>query len=313
MKRNTYIIAAIVAIALFACKKEQDVQAPDLSVNGYTIKDVLDSTGNAVKEVTFQLSGKADVISFYSGLMGNDYAFREGRILEVDGILLSFSTTINNGTQDDQLTVMASTDFDGVPDINHIRAANWTDITDRFKLNVRGASASLPSGVSDLKDLHVPGQPLYIGYRYICKPQSQYGANSTWRIRAFSLQSQTALGVSSLATLTTADWMLVNHGDIVDPNRGAVIESSGAVRLNGNHLNKEVETESWAISKGFMISETDMGPDRAIGIKSVIDPQLSSFSYGYAVPGTYKVTFVASNVNYKGGQSIVRELDVVIP
>ncbi len=53
-----------------------------------------------------------------------------------------------------------------------------------------------------------------------------------------------------------------------------------------------------------------MGPDRAIGIKSVIDPQLSTYSYGYTTPGTYKVAFVATNVNYKGGESIVRELDV---
>jgi hypothetical protein len=313
MKLNTFFILLIAVVGSFACKKELKVEAPDLTVNGYTVKEVLDSTGNSVKEVTFELSGKADVVSFYSGLMGNDYAFRDGRILGVDGILLSFSTTINNGTQDDQLTVMVSSDFDGTPDIARIRAAHWTDVTNRFALNVRGASASLPSGVSNLMDLRVPGKPLYIGYRYICKPQSQYGANSTWRIRAFSLQSETALGVTSLATLTTADWMLVNDGAIVDPNRGAVIESSGAIRLNGNHLNKEVETESWAISKGFEIGETDMGPDRAIGIKTVIDPPLTRFSYGYSVPGTYKVTFVASNVNYKGGESVVRELEVVIP
>jgi hypothetical protein len=127
------------------------------------------------------------------------------------------------------------------------------------------------------------------------------------------MQSQTVLGATSLATLTTADWKLVNDGAIVDPNRGAVIESSGNIRLNGNHLNKEVQTESWAISKGFLIGDTDMGPDRAIGIKSVIDPQLTTFSFGYTTPGTYKVAFVAANVNYKGAQNIVRELEVVIP
>lgn len=300
-------------IGLFACKKEQDVDAPDFNVDGYTVKEVMDSTGNSVKEVTFQLSGEANVVAFYSGLIGNDYAFRDGRILSVDAIPVSFSTTVNNGTQDDQLTVVVSTDYDGVADIANIRAAQWTDITNRFTLNVRGATASLPSGVQDLKDLQVPGKPLYIGFRYICKPQTQFGANSTWRIRAFALEAQTLLGTTSLATLTTADWKLVNDGAIVDPGRGAVIESSGNIRLNGNHLNKEVQTESWAISKGFLIGDTDMGPDRAVGIKSVIDPQLATFSYGYTTPGTYKVAFVAANVNYKEEQSIVREMDVVIP
>jgi hypothetical protein len=313
MKLTKLIILAIAVIGMFACKKESDVHTPDLNVDGYTVKEVMDSTGTSVKEVTFQLSGAANVVSFYSGLIGNDYAFRDGRILGVDACLASFSTTVDNGTQDNQLSVMVSTDYDGIADIAHIRAAQWTDITSRFALNVRGATASLPSGVKDIRDLHVPGKPIYIGFRYICKPQTQFGANSTWRIRAFAMQSQTVLGISSLATLTTADWKLVNDGAIIDPNRGAVIESSGNIRLNGNHLNKEVQTESWAISKGFLIGDTDMGPDRAIGIKSAIDPQPATFSYGYTVPGTYKVAFVAANVNYNGEQSIVRELEVVIP
>lgn len=310
--RFKYIVSAL-CLGIFASCDKEDISAPDFNVTSYKVEAVVDSSGNTVNQVTFNFSGDAAVISFYPGILGNDYAFREGRILDVKALLSSFSTTLDNGTQNNQLSVLVSTDFNGTYDITNIRAATWTDITSRYVLNTRGASASLPSGTKDIKDLVADGKPLYYAFRYICKPQTANGTNSTWRIRAFSMQTQTDLGTTSLATLTTADWKLINDGTIIDPNRGAVIESSGAIRFNGNHLNREVLTESWAISKGFQIAETDMGPDRPIALKSMINPKLSSYSFNYTSPGTYKVVFIASNASYKGQSPVIREIDVVVP
>lgn len=311
--RLKYIIL-ILCLGLFAsCDKEAAVSEPDFNVTGYEITSAVDSLGNEVKQVNFSFSGDAAVVSFYPGILGNDYAYREGRILDVKSLLSSFSTTLNNGTQDNQLAVMASTDFNGTYDIANIHAATWTDITSRYALNTRDASASLPSGTKDIGDLLVDGKPLYFAFRYICKPQTANGLNSTWRIRAFSMQSQTDLGTTALATLTTADWNLINDGAIVDPSRGAVIESSGAIRFNGNHINKEIQTESWAISKGFKVDKTDLGPDRPIAIKNSINPHLSSYLFNYTIPGVYKVAFIASNANYEGQVSVVREIEVVVP
>ncbi|MDR6782170.1 hypothetical protein ABIE26_001341 [Pedobacter africanus] len=307
-------ITLVLCLGIFvSCKKEAAISEPDFNVTGYKLIITLDTLGNEVKQVTFDFSGDAAVVSFYPGILGNDYAYREGRILDVKALLSSFSTTLNNGTQDNQLTVMASSDFNGTYDINSIHAASWTDITSRYILNVRDASASLPSGTVNIADLLADGKPLYFAFRYICKPQSTNGVNSTWRIRAFSMQSQTDLGTATLATLTTADWKLVNYGTIVDANRGAVIESSGAIRFNGNHMNTNIQTESWAVSKAFQIDKTDMGPDRPIAIKSTINPRLGSYSFNYSNPGTYKVAFVASNANYEGQTSVVREIEVTVP
>lgn len=307
-------IPLIFCLGFFAsCDKDAIVNEPDFNVTGYQVTSTVDTLGNEVKQVTFNFSGDAAVISFYPGILGNDYAHREGRILEVKALLSSFSTTLDNGTQENQLSVMASTDFNGTYDITNIHAATWTDITSRYALNTRGASASLPSGTKDIADLLVDGKPLYFAFRYICKPQAANGVNSTWRIRAFSLQSQTDLGTTALATLTTADWKLTNYGTIVDANRGAVIESSGAIRFNGNHMNTNVQTESWAISKAFKIDETDMGPDRPIAIKSTINPRLSSYSFNYTTPGIYKVAFIASNASYQGQASLVRQIEVTVP
>ncbi|MBO9151533.1 DUF5017 domain-containing protein [Chitinophaga sp. GCM10012297] len=313
MKLKYIAIVLCLGIVAAACGEKDAVVAPDFNVTGYEVTAITDSAGNAVNQVTFSFSGDAQIISFYSGVLGNDYDYREGRTLDINAILSSFSTTLNNGAQEDQLSVLVSSDFNGTYDIGNIRAATWTDITGRFTLNTRNASASLPSGTKDIKDLHVEGKPFYYAFRYVCKPQSEFGANSTWRIRAFSLESQTDLGNASLATLTNADWHLVNEGSIVDPNRGAVIESSGAIRFNGNHLNKEVETESWAISKGFELTKTDMGPDRPIAIKSVINPRLTTYAFNYTTAGTYKVAFVASNTSYEGHSGVVREIEVKIP
>jgi hypothetical protein len=307
-------IALLVSFAIFAsCEKQDEIIEPNFDITDYTVTSVLDTAGNAVKQVTFNFKGDASVISFYPGLLGNDYAYREGRILGVNTLLSSFSTTLDNGTQDNQLSVMVSSDFSGIYDITNIRTATWTDITNRYVLNTRGASASLPSGTKDIKDLLVDGKPLYYAFRYICKPQTPFGVNSTWRVRAFSLQSQNPVSTVTLATLTTADWKLVNDGSIVDPARGAAIESTGNLRFNGNHINKEILTESWAISKGFAVGKVDMGPDRPIAIKTLIDTQMNSYSFNYSKPGTYKVAFIATNVSYKGQEHVIREIEIIVP
>jgi hypothetical protein len=313
MKLNYIIIIFCFSILFASCGKEEVIK-PDFEVANYEVTSTIDTSGNAVKQVTFNFSGDASVISFYSGLIGSDYAYREGRILDVKGLLASFTTTLaSTGTQDNQLSVLVSTDFSGTYDIASIRAANWTNITSRYTLNVRGASASLPSGTKNISDLLVDGKPLYYAFRYICEPQALNGGNSTWRIRDFSLESATDLGVTSLATHTTADWKLINDGAIVDPGRGAAIESSGAVRFNGNNKNPEIRTESWAVTKGFMLGKVDLGPDRPIPIKSTINPRLSSYSFNYTTPGTYKVVFIASNASHEGQASVVREVEVTVP
>lgn len=314
MKLIYISIIFCLSIFLASCTREEEVNTPDFEVTSYEVTSAIDTSGNPVKQATFNFSGDASLISFYSGVLGSAYEYREGRILDVSGLLSSFTSTLaSTGSQENQLSVLVSTDFSGIYDIPNIRAAKWTNITNRYTLNVRGASGSLPSGTIDISDLLVEGKPLYYAFYYICEPQALNGGNSTWRIRDFSLQSSTDLGVTSLATQTTADWHLLSDGAILDPGRGAVIESNGAVRLTGNHLNKEVKTESWAISKGFTLNKVDLGPDRPIAVKSAINPRLSSYSFNYTTPGKYKAVFVASNASYEGQASVVREIEVTVP
>lgn len=272
----------------------------------------IDTAGNPVQQVTFNFSGDASIISYYSGLIGGEYAYREGRILEVSGLRSSFTSNVT-GVQPNSLSIMASTDFSGIYDKANVQAATWTDITNRYTLNVLGASSSLHSGFVDISDLLVDGKPIYFAFRYICLPQAANGANATWRIRDFMMESETLLGTTALANHTTADWHVLDFDPMDPPSRGARIESNGALRFNGNHITKEIRTESWGITKAFTIDKVDLGPDRPAAVKGSIDPQLSSFSFNYTKPGTYKAVFVGSNVTYEGQASVVREIEITVP
>jgi len=127
------------------------------------------------------------------------------------------------------------------------------------------------------------------------------------------MESETILGVTALANHVTADWHVLDFDPMDPPSRGARIETNGALRFNGNHLTKEVTTESWGITKAFTVDKVDLGPDRPVAVKGTIDPQLNNFSFNYTKSGTYKAVFVATNATYKGQASVVREIEVIIP
>lgn len=170
-----------------SCTKELSVNdAPNF---GVTLES---STYQAGEEVVFNITGNADVISFYSGEVSNDYTFKDGRIvaLEDQGATMTFTSAVTGGAQEDQFSVWISTDFDGnYEDIESVRAASWTDVTSWFEL---GTSATfLASGPADISDLIEPGKPLYVGFKYITKPQAENGLARNWMIQTFTLTSNT--------------------------------------------------------------------------------------------------------------------------
>src|SRR5690606_11819649 len=114
-------------LLLAACKPEISIVAPDFDVT-------VDATSFAVgEEVTFELQGNPGILSFYSGELFHDYQFRTGRTIEPGTLLFSFDSSVQYGAQSDQLSVLASTDFNGdYSDILHVQEATWTDITERF-------------------------------------------------------------------------------------------------------------------------------------------------------------------------------------
>lgn len=318
MNKIYLYLVALLCIIAGGCTKSMDINAPVFEVNSYSVKDGVDSTGKPVKQVTFALSGNADVISFYSGETLRDYEYKDGRIVKTKNIQMAFSSNckLNSGTIAlmNQLSVVASTNFNGKLTDDDVQAATWKDISARFKLSPLVTTDDfLPSGVADISDLFEKGKPLYVAFKYLTPPQTTTTRHTQWRIRDYVLSRITDLGVNTLASQSTTPWNLYHKGPL-ESGRSSNTTTQLTLRGNNSAVNFGQATEDWAVSPAIqLIEDADIGPDRPLAIKTRIDVPLTSYTFNYAVPGNYKAVFVATNVNSKGEEKVVKTINVTIP
>lgn len=185
-----YILLGV--LLMFSCKKEivTNLETPTFDVS------VANTTVKAGQPIVFQFTGTAHTISFYSGETLKQYAFRDGRIIDVSSAKdsLSFTSSVQTGTQANQLSVWASTDFNGdYSSVDKVKAATWTDITSKFTLGT--TSAFVASKTVSISDLTVAGKPIYIAFKYVTNSQSTdpnvAGNNLArqWYIENFKIKS----------------------------------------------------------------------------------------------------------------------------
>ena len=189
MKLKYYSIL-FAGLLVGSCEKpELEAEVPEFDATTAT------ATVKAGVPVKFAIKGgDAQTISFYSGELLKEYSSKMGRVVDVNGAgaTVAFTSSVQLGTQINQLTVMASSNFNGdYSSLAKVKAATWVDITSRFAL---GTSATLlASGAKDISDLIVAGKPLYIAFRYITKPQATNGINRQWFIQTFAINSKKLL------------------------------------------------------------------------------------------------------------------------
>lgn len=299
MKKLLYI--TFLGILCGGCKKEE-VKVPNFNV---------ELVGEAVANspVDFKLYGNPNVISFYSGEVLNDYNFIDGRVVEKGDLTVSFNSSVNYGSQENQLTVLASTDFDGKYTVDDVNAATWIDITSRYTL-ATGASF-LPTD-ADLTDLAVDGKLIYIAFKYTTLPQTNNGSGRTWRIQNFVANSKTSIGEVQLADYGGAEFNLVQDGAVIDAGRSSLSSTTITLRSNTSTAGKDITTFTWAISKGFDVGSKDLGPDLSISVKGYVDTTPLTFSHTYPKAGTYTATFVAANSTIYGEKKVVKSVEVVV-
>lgn len=189
-------------LVIASCKKQFVVKdAPGFSVStdaaSYKVNDPID----------FKIEGGADIISFYSGEIFHEYDFRDGREVDVtgQGLNLAFRSAVAPGTpagtQENQFALLASTNFNGnYNDLASVKAATWTDISDRFTLAT--SAAFVASGTQDISDLLAAGKPIYFALKYINRPQIDNGFARQWMVENFALTSNTKVND---APVTIAD------------------------------------------------------------------------------------------------------------
>ena len=103
----------------------------------------------AGEPITFSLTGNnANNVVFYSGESGHNFDFRE-RFYADNDMVVNFSTWVRYDV-DQLLKFKMSTDFNGVYEKEHVEAATWIDLSDKFIFST-GADKT-PSGEVSLKE-----------------------------------------------------------------------------------------------------------------------------------------------------------------
>ncbi len=176
-------------LVMAACsEKLGDLEEPSLEVK-------VEKTSFKVDEpVVFTFSGTQTSISFYSGEVFNDYAFKDGRTVELAGqgaTLDFFSQLAGTGTQTGQLSVWLSDNYSGGGDLASVKAAAWTDVTNSFTLAT--GTTNVASGKLDISSRVSKNKPLYIGFKYITKPQATNGLARVWWIQSLAVRSKAEL------------------------------------------------------------------------------------------------------------------------
>lgn len=291
------IIYSLISISIFASCAKEKVGTPDFEVSTSSLSY---KAGDSVK---FRFSGNPDNIIFYSGEQGHKYEYRKRDSADND-LQVEFKSFISFGLNYPNLQLLVSNDFTGKADTPSVKAATWTDISNKAVFST--TKDSTPSGLISLKpyvNAQKPSAPVYLAFRYTDykKPQGQ----NRWVIRTFSANNVSPDGtVTPLAVMATGGWQGVNF-----KNTAFVWSIGTAQLLMPSSTATADDNEDWVISKGF--DPTYIKQDAGIALKN-ISITLPEYGYVFKQPGTYKVVFEASAVRYNGEQRASREVTLTI-
>jgi len=314
------IIASLTTIVCFSCTKEK---LDDAVLEVTTAKN----TYKINEPIQFNFTGNPEIISFYSGEPGKEYQFKN-RTTRNDGILkFGFQTRVDNtagfaALASGSVKILLSTNFTGnystltdpllagSADSAMVNAATWTDITSRFFIPTTGTVATFyPSNDITISDLIIdPNKPIYLALKYAAPTTGSLGTNGI-TIGAFVFYNTFPNGTITNYTIApggsvSSVWRVIRAANIDNA------WSTTTTQIRFNSLLTAQYSEDWAVTNAYFPSVTT--PDKSTPIKSITDNKLSNYTYKFTVPGTYKVTFVASNNRVYGSNEIFKELTLTI-
>lgn len=296
-----YIYIVLLAFIIVSCSKEMDVKAPDFDVQ---VEKLAYKVGDTVR---FDFSGKAENITFYSGMPGADYEYRdrtqvEGGIPQIE-VVTQYG---GGGTQINSLRLMVTTELDQLTK-EAVLAANWTDITSRAII-AKNATVT-QSGPIDVSDILQPGKSLFFALKFV-GAQDPNNAGGNWIIPGFNAKYILADGTPlPIANLQNAGWQPFDVINAANTwySRGTPIVD---LVIIGGGKNAPV-SEDWYVTRP--LNFTKVSPDVGLPIQYIAGNSLSRYDFaGYTRPGTYKATFVGTNVNVDAQKSVVRQLEITI-
>lgn len=293
MKHIRLILGIVALSAFISCKKDLKIDSLNFGVTSNA------TTYKVGDTVHFNFTGNPDIISFYSGEDGNDYANHE-RTTADGAPQLQFTSYAQYGTQLNTLHLLVSSNFSGTYDSSSISQASWTDVTDRATLST-GAD-NTPSGIIDLSDILAQKKPVYIAFKYTGTSGS---TQKTWTIKNLTLNLlKTNNKILPVTDIASAGWKQVSI-----LNSAAVWSiSASQLRIGGGNATAD-DNEDWVISKLLYLN--NVSPDVSIPIKNITQ-KVKGFDYIYSSPGNYKVVFLAANATADKQESTTKEIDLTI-
>ncbi|MBA9077151.1 MULTISPECIES: DUF5017 domain-containing protein [Rufibacter] len=297
------LILLLGAFAFTSCTTDLEVDAPSFDVKADNAELTYD-VGDTVK---FSFSGQAHYITFYSGVAGSDYDYRNRT--EITGGKPQFRFTSQyggGGTQINPLKIMVTTDLQGYTK-EGVAATQWTDITSRATIATN--ATLIASGIIDLSDIALPGKPIYIAYKFQSVKDPDRAAG-TMIVHNFVAETLTPDGSAiPVATLLTAGWRPVNVlNDATNwTTRSTLAQPDLLLAAGGKNAEP---SEDWYISNPLYF--TKVPPDTGLPIQSIGTNALTTYGHVYNKAGTYKVTFLASNVTVDEQKSVVKQLTITV-
>lgn len=303
---NRIIYIGILLLTLHSCSKTMELGSLDFEASLHTEKV------KAGQEMIFDLTGRANIITFYSGELGQDYQYRDGRPLSLSNPMVSFSSDAWYGTQQGQISILVSTKFNGDYTAENVStsfdAGEWIDITNEFTLPENtGTRQTVSNGPFNLSDIMTEEKKgIYFAYRNLT---STVGNPTQWTFSRFLVTANTLLGQQTIMDQKTADWQLAV---LATPGQASTGTTPGTSVWFPRNTDRNAIVHNWIITKKIDFSDKDLGPDMGTPIKSYADPQLTEFKHTYHTPGTYIATFLASNVNAKDEINVVKQVKVIV-
>lgn len=295
--RNHYKLILLSVIVVSACSKELKLDTLDFDANaGKTTFSLADTA-------QFNFSGKADVITFFSGEPGKNYEFRNRISDTSSNVQLRFSTTTTVATSG-SLSLLISNNLAGALDATSISSATWTDITSRAAIAT--GTTTVASGTVSLADFALQKKPVYIAFKY--------NATAATTQRKWTISGLTLNHVLIDKTYTIGDMTSVypSQGWLgVDVKNSAVNWTTSLVITGATNATTAVDTEDWIVMGPVDLSR--VVPDAGTPIKTIAEGmEKFPFKYKYATTGSYNAVFVASNVNRDAAESTVKTIPITV-
>jgi len=300
MKKIVYLIMIVCVLA--SCQKNA-VTTPNFNI---TISNDTFKVGDTV---TFNFSGNATYVSFFSGEPNHQYQYSQRTLLNGKTFIQFYSYKKDTSSlQPDTLQLLVSKNLVAY-NSKAIDSANWFDITNRAKLAI-GPDTTY-SGMIDVSDLVAPDSTFYFAFRR-AQPKST-AKTIHWAITNFNMSiHQSDSSWYSIISMKNAGWSSLNlvGGSVfkwtVSPNStNPIALISGPTAGINNQA-----TDDWILTKAFQ--PINVSRDTGMNVEYLTTYIYPTFRYVYKTSGTYTATFLGINANTYDSKQAVRSVKVTI-